>query len=299
MSYSIYLQSTRSQYDYSDNSVNITLSLPFSWNDNHNMIVSSSQITHDQHSGDSYSTGISGTLLDDNRPSYGVNTGYQQSGSQTASANLGYQGSKGNINSSYSYSRDYSQKTLDVSGGIVAHSGGITLSQPLGNTFALVHADNANGVGVLNAPGVKIDHFGYAVVNNISPYRYNSVALDTEELSTGLDIPQSIVQTVPTEKAIVRVNFDTYYGYSLLIHSHLKDRTYPQIGSVVFNSTQRNSGTVGMNGDMYVSGVKAGEVITVKWGEESLSQCTIKIPRDLPVQTEGQGYLEASLLCEQ
>ena len=299
MSYSIYLQSTRSQYDYSDNSVNITLSLPFSWNDNHNMIVSSSQITHDQHSGDSYSTGISGTLLDDNRLSYGVNTGYQQSGSQTASANLGYQGSKGNINSSYSYSRDYSQKTLDVSGGIVAHSGGITLSQPLGNTFALVHADNANGVGVLNAPGVKIDHFGYAVVNNISPYRYNSVALDTEELSTGLDIPQSIVQTVPTEKAIVRVNFDTYYGYSLLIHSHLKDRTYPQIGSVVFNSTQRNSGTVGMNGDMYVSGVKVGEVITVKWGEESLSQCTIKIPRDLPVQTEGQGYLEASLLCEQ
>ena len=186
-----------------------------------------------------------------------------------------------------------------MSGGIVAHSGGVTLAQPLGNTFALIHADNAHGVGVLNAPGVKIDRFGYAVVNNISPYRYNTVVLNTEELSPGLDIPQSIQQTVPTEKAIVRVNFDTYYGNSLLIHSYLKDKTYPQIGSVVFNSEKRNSGTVGMNGDMYVSGVRTGETLTVKWGEEALNQCRIKVPENLPALKEGQGYQEITLLCEQ
>lgn len=299
MSYSVYYQSTRSQYGYSDNSVNLTLSLPFFWNDDRNIIVSTTQLNHNQKTGDSYTTGVSGTLLDDGRLSYGISTSHNETTNQTSSANLAYQGSMGNISSSYSYNKNYKQKTIDLSGGIVAHSGGITLSQPLGDTFALIHADNAEGTAVLNAPGVKIDHFGYAVVNNVSPYRYNTISLNTEDLSPGLDIPQSIIQTVPTQKAIVGINFETYYGHSLLIHSKMNNGLYPNIGATVFNEKLRSSGTVGMNGDAYVSGVKSGETLTVKWGDEPLEQCQIKVPENLPPQTKGQGYQELRLVCQQ
>lgn len=299
LSYSVYIQSIRSQYAYSDNSINLTLSLPLFWNDDKNVIVATTQASHDRSDGDSYTTGVSGTLLEDGRLSYGASTGHSQTGNQTSAANLGYQGSMGNISGSYSYSNSYTQKNLDVSGGIVAHSGGITLSQPLADTFALVHADNAQGVAILNAPGVKFDHFGYAVVNNISPYRYNTVAINTENLSPGLDIPQAVIQTVPTQKAIVGVNFETFYGHSLLIHSQLNDGSNLQIGATVYNEKHRNSGTVGMNGDLYVAGVKAGERLVVKWGDGPTEQCQINIPDNLAPQTKGQGYQEISLTCRQ
>ncbi|MEN0617365.1 fimbria/pilus outer membrane usher protein [Klebsiella indica] len=299
LSYSVYYQSTRSQYGYSDNSVNLTLSIPFFWNDDKNIIASTTQFNHDQKTGDSYTTGISGTLLDDGRLSYGISTGHNETSNQTSSANLAYQGSMGNVSSSYSYNKNYKQKTVDLSGGIVAHSGGITLSQPLGDTFALIHADNAAGTSVLNAPGVRIDPFGYAVVNNVSPYRYNTIALNTEDLSPGLDIPQATIQTVPTQKAIVGINFETYYGHSLLIHTKMNNGLYPNIGATVFNEKRRSSGTVGMNGDAYVSGIKSGEKLTVKWGDEPLEQCQIKVPENLSPQTKGQGYQELTLVCQQ
>lgn len=297
-SYGVYWQSTRSQYGYSDNSINLTLSVPLIWNRDDNVIVSTTQLAHDQRSGDSYNTGISGTALDDNRLSYGVNTGHSESGGQNSSANLGYQGSLGNVRGSYSYSSNYSQSSVEASGGIVAHSGGITLSQPLGNTFAIVKAKNAEGVGVLNSPGVRVDHFGYAIVNNVTPYRYNTIALNTEQMRPGLDIPQAIIQTVPTEKAIVQVNFNTFYGHSLLIHSKLPDNSVPQIGATVYNSTGRNSGTVGMNGDLFVSGISAGETLTVKWGEGRADKCLLVIPDKLAPQTKNMGYQELTLTCQ-
>lgn len=299
LSYSLYFQSTRSQYGYSDNSVNLTLSLPIFWNNDKNVIVATTQASHDRDSGDSYTTGVSGTLLDDGRLSYGASTGHSQATNQTSAANLGYQSSIGNISGSYSYSNNYTQKNLDVSGGIVAHSGGITLSQPLGDTFALVRADNAKGVPVLNSPGVEIDRFGYAIVNNVSPYRYNTIALNTENLPIGLDIPQAVIQTVPTQRAIVGVNFETYYGHILLIHSQFSDGSTPQLGATVYNEKHRNSGTVGMGGDMYVAGIKPGETLTVKWGDEPTKHCQITIPGSLPPQIKGQGYQEVSLVCRQ
>lgn len=297
-SYGVYWQSTRSQYGYSDNSVNVTLSIPLVINSNNNVIVSTTQLAHDQQSGDSYNTGVSGTLLDDNRLSYGVSTGHTESGGQNSSANLSYDGSKGNINGSYSYSSDYTQSSLGASGGLVVHSGGVTLSQPLGDTFVIVKAKDAQGVGVLNSPGVKVDRFGYAIVNNVTPYRYNTIALDTEQMRPGLDIPQSIIQTVPTEKAIVRVNFNTFYGHSLLIHSRLADNSFPQIGASVFNSQGRNSGTVGMNGDLYVAGIAAGDKLTVKWGDGPADKCYLQIPAKLDAQTKTMGYQELTLTCQ-
>lgn len=298
VSYSVYYQANQTQYHDSDNSINMVLSLPLTWGeDNNNVIVSTTQLTHDHDNGDSYNTGLSGTLLEDNRLTYGVNTGHSRNGGQTSSASMGYQSSIGNLNASYSYSNKYTQKTVDVSGGVVMHAGGVTLAQPLGNAFALVHAPDAQGVPVINAPGVRIDHFGYAVVNNVSPYRYNTVALDTESLTPGLDIPQSVIQTVPTEKAIVGVNFNTYYGHSLLIHSASPDGAFPGIGASVYNAEGRNSGTVGLNGDMYVSGVKSGEVLTIKWGEHENEQCRIAVPANLPPQGKNKGYQELNLLC--
>ncbi|WP_142907844.1 fimbria/pilus outer membrane usher protein, partial [Klebsiella pneumoniae] len=62
--------------------------------------------------------------------------------------NTGYQGSKGSISGGYSYSSDMQAINMSASGGVMVHSGGITLSRAMGDSVALVSAPGAAGVSV-------------------------------------------------------------------------------------------------------------------------------------------------------
>ncbi|WP_250318646.1 fimbria/pilus outer membrane usher protein [Rosenbergiella gaditana] len=298
ISYGVYWQSTKTRYNYSDNSVNVTLSIPFNFSDNTNSIIANTQLANSKQNGSSYNTGVSGTLLDDSRLSYGVSTGNGHGTSQNSSANLAYRSNIGNFSSSYSYSNDYQQASLSASGGVVLHSGGIALSQPLGNTFAIVKAKNASGTQVINSPGVVVNNSGYAIVSNVTAYRYNTISLSTDNLKAGLDIPQSSLQIVPSQGAIVRANFQTFYGLSLLIHSHLPNGGAPQIGANVYSEKGVNNGTVGTDGTVFVSGTSPGEQLTVKWGDTTAEQCYLIVPEDLSPMKAGQGYLELNATCQ-
>ncbi|WP_392421315.1 fimbria/pilus outer membrane usher protein [Edwardsiella piscicida] len=298
ISYGVYLQDTRSQYGYADRSINLSVSIPLNWGrENHSASLNVSG-THSRQSGDSYNTGISGTALSDQRLSYALSTGHTESAGQSSALNLGYRGAYGNLDGSYSYSNSYNQLGLGLSGGVLLHSGGVTLSQPLQNTVILVEAKHASGVRLDNQTGVAIDPFGYAVVPSATPYRFNAVALHTQDFEPGLDVPVASKQVVPTEKAIVKVRFDTFYGVSLLIHSHLNDGGYPAVGASVFNPQGRNSGTVGLNGDLYVSGAQPGEKLTLRWGNQPGQQCTLALPSDLSMRNTTAGYQELTLPCQ-
>lgn len=298
ISYGAYWQDTRSQYGYSDHSINFLVSIPLSWGNDNNSTTANASMAHSKQSGDSYSTGISGTLLDDHRMNYAVSTGHTRSSGQNSNLNLGYSSSVANVDGSYAYSRRYQQMGAGVSGGLLLHSGGATLTQPLQNTFMLIEAKDAKGVRLENQPGVTIDHFGYAVVPSANPYRLNYVALRTSDFGAELDVPVASKQVVPMEKAIVKVAFDTFKGVSLLIHTRLASGDYPAIGASVFNAEGRNSGTVGLNGDVYVSGVKPGETLSVKWGEKAGQMCILPIPQSMGNQQTSRGYQDITLQCQ-
>ncbi|VEA48776.1 outer membrane usher protein FimD [Salmonella enterica subsp. arizonae] len=100
--------------------------------------------------------GLNGTLLDENNLSYNIQQGYQNHGvGESGSASLEFDGAKGNANIGYNVSDngDYQQVNYGLSGGLVAHAHGLTLSQPLGNTNILVAAPGAANVGVVDQPG--------------------------------------------------------------------------------------------------------------------------------------------------
>ncbi len=298
ISYGVFYQDSRSNYGYKDRSVNLTVSIPFSFfsKDSSDM-TASVNAGHSKQSGNTYSAGLSGTALDDNRLNYAVQSGHDRYSGQTSSANVGYQGSMGNINAGYSYSKDYQQSSLGVAGGIVAHSGGVTLTQPLQNTFVLVEAKDAKGVRIENQPGVAIDRFGYAVMTSASPYRHNRVALRTEDIGNGLDIPMAARDVVPTYGAITRVKFETHTGQSLLVHSKMADGSVPPIGANVFSADGKNNGTVGTNGDIYISGASAGDRLLVKWGNDAGESCSLVVPELKAATEQLMGYQELSLTC--
>ena len=297
-SYGVFYQDSRSNYGYKDRSLNLTVSIPFSFLRKESSDMNASfSVGHSKQSGNTYSTGLSGSALDDNRLNYVVQTGHDEYSGQTSSANIGYQGSKGLINAGYSYSNEYQQTSLGVSGGIVAHPGGITLTQPLQNTFVLIEAEDAKGVRLENQPGVAIDGSGYAVMTSATPYRHNRVALRTEDIGSGLDIPLASKDVVPTRGAISHVKFETHTGQSLLVHSKINDADSPPLGASIFSASGKNSGTVGTNGDIYISGASAGDRLMVKWGEDPSESCSLQVPELKPMGEKATGYQELSLVC--
>lgn len=297
-SYGIFYQDSRSNYGYKDRSVNVTVSVPFSFFSKESSDMTASfNVGHSEQSGNTYSSGLSGTALDDDRLNYVVQTGHDEYSGQTSSANIGYQGNKGLINAGYSYSNDYQQTTLGVSGGIVAHARGLTLTQPLQSTFVLIEAENAKGVRLENQPGVEIDSSGYAVMTSATPYRHNRIALRTEDIGSGLDIPLAARDVVPTRGAIPRVTFETHSGQSLLVHSTMSDGNSPPLGANIFSATGKNSGTVGTNGDIYISGASTGDLLLVKWGAGINETCSLRVPELVVMEEQNIGYQELSLAC--
>ena len=73
---------------------------------------------------------------------------------------------------------------------MIAHAHGITLGQPMGETAALIEAPGADDTNVTNQTGINTDFRGYAIVPYVSPYRHNTLALNTETLPENADIDQ-------------------------------------------------------------------------------------------------------------
>lgn len=293
VTWSLYYQNNRNHYTSSDSSLNLRLSLPLNFGTHP---ATATTDFHTDRSGNVSSTaGLSGSLLEDNRLSYSVQAEQNDTERTAGSVSVGYKGQAGNLWLGYANSRHAQQNSLNLSGGLVAHRGGVTLSQPLGSTFTLIEARNAQGVGLQNQTGIRIDPFGYAVAPNTIPYRNNTYTLNTREFPDGLDVPVATQNTVPTRGAITRVRFDTYSGESLLIHSRLPDNSFPPVGAQAYSQGERSNGIVGPDGDVFVSGVEQGETLRIRWGEQPDEQCRIQIPADKGMKNTG--YREISAIC--
>lgn len=295
VTWSLYYQNTRNHYTSNDSSINLRLSLPLSF-DSH-PATATTDLHADRAGNVSASTGLSGSMLEDNRLSYTMQVEQSDSEPTAGDLSMGYRGGAGNLWLGYSTAENVQQTSMNLAGGIVAHAGGVTLSQPPGGTFTLIDAQNAQGVGVENQTSVRINSSGYAVVPNAIPYRNNTWSLNTRDFPDGLDVPVATQNNVPTRGAITRVTFETYRGDSVLIHSKLPDNSVPPVGAQAYSQGDRNNGIVGTDGDIFVSGVRAGEEITIRWGEGADEQCRIQLPGYLSEQPASMGYREIVALC--
>lgn len=298
ITYGIFYQNHRINYINRDQSINFTTSIPLNFFSNTSSDSTAIfNTSHSKKSGNTYNVGLSGSALEEHRLNYSMQVGYDRHSGQEASANISYQNSIGIINASYAYGKDYQQSLLAVAGGVVVHTGGVTMTQPLQNTFVLIEAKNAKGVRLENQSGIAIDKFGYAVMTSALPYRYNRVALRAEDIWNGLDIPTAAQDAVPTHGAIIKLKFDTHTGRSLLVHTNMKKGVVPPIGANVFSANGKSRGIVGANGDIYISGVSTGDRLLVTWGSDVNESCSLVVPELQPDSNQLIGYQELLLSC--
>lgn len=236
------------------------------------------QITHDTEGRVQQQAGVSGSAAED-RLSYNVMQGWSNdvqsgNGGSSGNLNLGWQGSRGTLNAGYSQSSRYNTLNVGANGGLLVHPDGITLSQQLGTSVAVVRAPGAAGVSVMNG-GVRTDGRGYAVVPYLSPYQSNTVSLDPSTLPDDVDLPQSSTRVYPTHGAVVAATFAPRTGYQALITLNRAKAPVP-FGTLVTlagEDGEKNNGIVGDAGQVYLSGLPAQGILNATWGRWPEQQC--------------------------
>ncbi|MFZ5960000.1 fimbria/pilus outer membrane usher protein [Pseudomonas knackmussii] len=280
--------------DYQDRQLTFSVSFPLdfltprSW--------ASYSISQSDHSGTQQQLALNGMALEDDSLSYGVQQGY---GNQGRGANgnsyVSYLGGRGEVNAGYSYS-DYSQRvTYGVRGAALLHSEGLTLSQPIGDTIALVKAPGAKGARIESYRGLSTDDDGFAVIPYLNSYRETRLALDPETLGDDVDADLTVSAVVPTNGAVVRADYATHVGRRALLQLMIGGKPVP-FGAKVVDRQGGGEAIVGSRGETYLAGLPDNGVLAVHWGHNDEKGCSANFDFTRSKQA-ASGILTATLEC--
>ncbi len=251
----------------------VTLSFPFDTRYGNNASSFSSSVNHTRGTGSIYQSAFAGALDKEGSLNYGLNLDYDQAKSQKAvSANVQKRFQSAQAGLSASGSKTYTQAAANISGSIAVHGGGVTMGQPLSDTFALVEAKEARGSRLSDSKGIAIDENGYALLPSLKPYRYNSIALEKNEANATPGIRQRVV---PYAGAAVKLNL-TPYGKEILIRAKLPDGRPIPPETQVFNERNEPVAKVSDTGEIRLRCDTTRGLLTLRWGEDRQQSCSLR-----------------------
>ncbi|CAI1803682.1 Outer membrane usher protein fimD precursor [Serratia fonticola] len=224
-----------------------------------------------------HSVSLSGSALADNNLSWSVQEGYGTKGQgNSGSVNADWRATYGEVSGGYAYDKYHQRLNYGLQGGVVAHEDGITLSQPLGDTIALIAAPGANGVNVQGQAGVKTDYRGYTVVPYISPYRKNDITLNTETFGDDTEVNLTTQTVIPTRGAVVKASYQTSIGQRvLMVLTKQNGQAVPFGATVTVQGAKEAQGfIVGDSGQVYLTGLSNSGTLLVKWGLNLNEHCS-------------------------
>lgn len=276
--------------DSNDEGMYVSLSLP--WGESGSMSYDS-QISHE---GVGNSLSYSDRINENNN--YHLSVSRDQNGAMGGSGYLSHEGDIAEITATAAQqSNKYSSLGLTVRGGMTATANGAALHRMgvPGGTRMMVDTSGVSGIPLRGAGNMtRTNMFGKAVVGDVSSYYRNSVNIDMDALGDNVDTNRSVVQGTLTEGAIGYRKFGIIAGHKAMAIVRLADGTVPPFGATVINHDKEQTGLIGEDGEVWLSGIKPGEVMGVSW--EGTEQCRISLPAPLPVDLESQKMLLPCLI---
>ena len=257
---------------------------------------SSYNISNTKHGYTRQNVGLNGTLLDDERLNYSLQQSHSNhDGEDTSSVYGSYRSQYANLNAGYYASTDDSaQFNYGISGEIVAHSHGVTLTQPLGSQFAIVNANDAAGVRFQNQRGIETDWQGNAIIPSLTPYQENLIRLDTASLPENVDSSDTSVTVIPSRNAAVIANFD-----AMIALTRANGQRVP-FGAIATSVSPAIGGIVDDTGTVYLAGLGENTQLSVKWGNAPEQQCSASLSQQTERQQESpNGIRFVSAVCQQ
>lgn len=245
--------------------------------------------------GTTQNIGLNGTALQNDNLNWNLQQGLSTTGSgSSTSMNADYKTTYGEMSGGMSQDKYQQTVNIGLQGGVLAHANGITLSQPLSETIALVKAPGTHGTRITNQTGVETDFRGYAVVPFVSAYRHNTLSLDTETLPDDADVMHAAQTVTPTRGAVVRASFNTRLGSRVLMQLTKNGRPLP-FGATVTTEDKDSEFIVGNDGQTYLSGLSQRGQLTVSWGQDASEHCVAQYT--LPEEKNTTSIINAAAQC--
>lgn len=194
---------------------------------------------------------------------------------ESVNGSVNYNTGFGQLGSTASVSNRAKQMSLSANGSVVAHRGGVTLGPRLGDNtpLALVNAEGAAGAKLLNGYGSRIDGNGYAIMPSLTPYRENTVSVDTRGLPNTVDLLENEEVVIPRVGAVIPVKVKTIVGAPVVLVIRDEQGNYLPIGTELFDSNNVSLGIIGQAGMAFIRGWNAAQdTLYVKAGSV---QCRI------------------------
>lgn len=264
----------------------LSLSLPWgSGSYNYNTSVNSTNTTH--------SAGYYDRLSD--KTYYQVSGGTSRTG-QSLNANMSHEADNARFNANASYLPGESSAIGgSVQGGatLTAHGGALHRSNIAGGTRLMVDTGGVGGVPIRGSgPLTRTNYFGKAVIADINPYYRDQASIDLDSLGDDVEATRSVTQATLTEGAIGYRKFDVISGTKAMAFITLPHGPTPPFGATVHNRRGQETGIVSDKGGVYLSGIKADEVMSVRW--DGKDQCNVTLPKNMP-----EDGAELDLLCRE
>lgn len=213
-------------------------------------VTFSSSLAHDSIGGLSGQMSLAGTVGENQQMSWGVSGTHSEQTGSTGSISGQYLSPWTSVNASAGVGRDNRTLSAGLSGAVVAHPQGVTFTPYTSDSWVVVSAPGAAGAEVSSYPGLKLDHWGNAVMPASMPYQRNTVSLDPKGLSDRVELESTTQYVVPRAGAVVVAEFATQQGYALLLTPAAGHVGLP-FGATVTDSQGNTVGMVGQGGMIY------------------------------------------------
>lgn len=255
----------------------------------------SASTSHSTRAGTSQLVGLNGSAGEGYEFSYNLN-GSRASGARHAGGNVYYRAPFATLSAGASGGSGQSQYSAGLSGALVVHAGGITPTNDLGETSALVEARGARGARVTNGTGIRIGRSGYAIVPSLTPYMLNTISIDPKGIPLDVELQSTSRQIAPRANALVAVRFATNTGRSALITPRLPDGRALPFGTPVYDDAGASVGVIAQGSHLFVRGIPESGVLTAKWGSDTQDSCSFayRLPAEAQKDT---GYARVDATC--
>ena len=298
VSWGISVTRGRTPFGGYDNQVFLNASLPLGHGGHAPSL--SFNISHDTTTGTQEQAVLNGSAGAWNQFTYSATASHGSDGiGNTLSVNAGYRSPYAVFSASAGKGNNYSQESFGASGAVVAHQGGITFGQPMGDTVAIVRVPGATGAHILNAPGVRVDRSGYALVPYLTPYQLDTIQIDPQGLPLGVQLDATSAQVAPYQGAVVMVDFKSKSGQALIARIRMADGKPAPFGAQVFNAKDEALGVVGQAGLTLLRGVGDSGRLAVKWNDAQDTAQTCSFRYALPAKARGNttDYRQVQVIC--
>lgn len=269
-----------------DKRFNFFISIPFEWGDDltsrSRRLYVSNSTTFDDDGFASNTTGLSGTIGDRDQFNYGVNLSHQRQDSETmAGANLTWNAPLATLNGSYSQSNKYMQASGNISGGVLAWSGGVNLANRLSDTFAILQAPGLEGAYVNGQRYRTTNHNGVVLYDTVTPYRENNLMLDISNTNSETELMGNRHSAAPYRGAVVLVKFETDQRKPWFIRALRPDGSPLTFGYEVEDSHGQNIGVVGQGSQLFIRTNQVPPEIKVAVDKQQGLSCAITFDKTI------------------